>query len=89
MALVGHESAAMSHRYAHVGKEALSRAAHRFPESDRSSPLAMFDFPAHFCHAAPMETHAFGFQTPRQARRAEAISYQPTLRVLRTKFGEP
>jgi hypothetical protein len=26
MALVGHESAAMSHRYTHVGKEALARA---------------------------------------------------------------
>ena len=34
MALVGHESAAMSHRYTHVGKEALSRAApNHFPKS--------------------------------------------------------
>ena len=32
MALVGHESAAMSHRYTHVGKEALSRAAQSLPE---------------------------------------------------------
>jgi integrase len=32
MALVGHESAAMSHRYTHVGKETLSRAAGTFPE---------------------------------------------------------
>jgi integrase len=32
MALVGHESAAMSHRYTHVGKEALSRAAETLPE---------------------------------------------------------
>ena len=32
MALVGHESAAMSHRYTHVGKEALSRAAKSLPE---------------------------------------------------------
>jgi integrase len=32
MALVGHESAAMSHRYTHVGKEALSRAARSLPE---------------------------------------------------------
>jgi integrase len=32
MALVGHESAAMSHRYTHVGKEALARAAKTFPE---------------------------------------------------------
>jgi integrase len=31
MALVGHESAAMSHRYTHVGKEALSRAAQSLP----------------------------------------------------------
>jgi integrase len=32
MALVGHESAAMSHRYTHVGKEALSKAAQSLPE---------------------------------------------------------
>jgi integrase len=32
MALVGHESAAMSHRYTHVGKEALERAAGALPE---------------------------------------------------------
>jgi site-specific recombinase XerD len=30
MALVGHES--LSHRYTHVGKEALARAAKTFPE---------------------------------------------------------
>jgi integrase len=32
MALVGHESAAMSHRYTHVGKEALAKAARSLPE---------------------------------------------------------
>ena len=32
MALVGHESAAISHRYTHVGKEALSRATQSLPE---------------------------------------------------------
>jgi integrase len=32
MALVGHESTAMSHRYTHVGKEALQRAAQSLPE---------------------------------------------------------
>ncbi len=32
MALVGHESSAMNHRYTHVGKEALARAAKTFPE---------------------------------------------------------
>jgi integrase len=31
-ALVGHESAAMSHRYTHVGKEALAKAARSLPE---------------------------------------------------------
>jgi site-specific recombinase XerD len=31
-ALVGHESAAMSHRYTHVGKESLARAADSLPE---------------------------------------------------------
>ena len=32
MALVGHESAAMSHRYTHVGMEALAKAAAAMPE---------------------------------------------------------
>jgi integrase len=32
MALVGHESAAMSHRYTPVGKEALAQAAKTLPE---------------------------------------------------------
>ena len=32
MALVGHETSAMSHRYTHVGKEALARAAKTLPE---------------------------------------------------------
>jgi hypothetical protein len=32
VALVGDESSAMSHRYTHVGKEALSRAARSLPE---------------------------------------------------------
>jgi len=32
MVLVGHESAAMSHRYTHVGKEALAKAAKSLPE---------------------------------------------------------
>ena len=32
MALVGHESAAMSHRYTHVGKEALTKATGSLPE---------------------------------------------------------
>ena len=31
MALVGHESTAMSHCYTHVGKEALSRATQSLP----------------------------------------------------------
>jgi site-specific recombinase XerD len=32
MALVGHDSLAMSARYTHVGKEALSRATDSLPE---------------------------------------------------------
>jgi integrase len=32
MVLVGHESATVSHRYTHVGKEALARAAAALPE---------------------------------------------------------
>jgi integrase len=32
MAIVGHSSVAMSHRYTHVGKEALQRATAKLPE---------------------------------------------------------
>ena len=32
MAIVGHSSSAMSHRYTHVGKESLARAAATLPE---------------------------------------------------------
>ena len=32
MAIVGHESAAMSHHYTHVGKESLAKAAASLPE---------------------------------------------------------
>jgi integrase len=32
VALVGHESSAMSHRYTHVAKEALAKAAKTLPE---------------------------------------------------------
>ena len=32
MALVGHESAAISQRYTHVGKESLAKAAATLPE---------------------------------------------------------
>jgi hypothetical protein len=32
MALVGHESTAMNHRYTHVGKEALAKAEKTLPE---------------------------------------------------------
>ena len=32
MELVGHESSAMSHRYTHVGKESLAKAAAALPE---------------------------------------------------------
>jgi site-specific recombinase XerD len=34
MALVGHESSAMSHRYTHVGKEALAALRSHFPKSE-------------------------------------------------------
>jgi hypothetical protein len=32
MAIVGHSSSAMSHRYTHVGKESLAKAAATLPE---------------------------------------------------------
>jgi hypothetical protein len=32
----------------------------------------VFDFRAHFCHSAPMETDAFGFRFPANARRAKS-----------------
>ena len=42
-----------------------------------SPPAAQLDFRAHFCHSAPMETHAFGFTTPGQRPGGpKAISYQ-------------
>ena len=31
----------------------------------------VFDFRAHFCHSAPMETHAFGFRLRPNAPRAK------------------
>ena len=32
MALVGHDSVAMSQHYTHVGREALQKATHAFPD---------------------------------------------------------
>jgi hypothetical protein len=38
----------------------------------RLSGGSLFDFPAHFCHSASRETHAFGFRLPANARRAKS-----------------
>ena len=45
-------------------RPAAPECASRTPCSAAPSPpaAAVFDFRAHFCHSAPMETHAFGFR---------------------------
>ena len=56
-------------------RRAAPERASRAPCSAAPSPPAafpfLFDFRAHFCHSAPMETQAFGFRlraTPRRAK---------------------
>ena len=39
--------------------------------SGPSPPAAAFDFRAHFCHSAPMETHTFGFRLRANAPEAQ------------------
>ena len=56
----------------HLKRPAAPKCASRTPCSAAPSPPAaaffrpaqkpVFDFRAHFCHSAPMETHAFGFR---------------------------
>ena len=47
----------------HLKRPAAPECASRTPCSAAPSPpAAVFDFRAHFCHSAPMETHAFGFR---------------------------
>jgi hypothetical protein len=67
----------------HMLKFALKRlaapkCASRTPCSAAPSHRApVFDFRAHFCHSAPMETHAFGFRLRAKAPEGpKAISYQ-------------
>ena len=45
----------------------------RGPNAQRPPALRrqLFDFRAHFCHSAPMETHAFGFRLPANAPEGE------------------
>ncbi len=38
------------------------RLSHPLFSGPQPSGGSLFDFRAHFCHAAPMETHAFGFR---------------------------
>ena len=46
----------------------------------RNPRKPVFDFRAHFCHSAPMETHAFGFRLP--AQRPEGQKRFPISRLL-------
>ena len=47
----------------HLKRPAAPECASRTPCSAAPSPPApVFDFRAHSCHSAPMETHAFGFR---------------------------
>ena len=51
---------------------AAPECASRTPCSAAPSPPAtVFDFRAHFCHSAPMETHAFSFRLPANAPDGE------------------
>ena len=54
-------------------------ASHPLFSGPQLSGGSEFDFRAHFCHSAPMETHAFGLRL--RAKRPggpNAISYQST-----------
>ena len=44
------------------GPSPLRRQLFRVAGAPRNPKKPVFDFRAHFCHSAPMETHAFGFR---------------------------
>ena len=46
----------------HLKRPAAPKCASRTPCSAAPALRRQFDFRAHFCHSAPMETHAFGFR---------------------------
>jgi hypothetical protein len=46
---------------------ALRRQLFRVVGAPRNPKKPVFDFRAHSCHSAPMETHAFGFRLPGNA----------------------
>jgi hypothetical protein len=66
----------------HLKRPAAPECASRTPCSAAPSPPApVFDFRAHFCHSAPMETHAFGFRLRANAPEGQKrfpINAQPS-----------
>ena len=65
----------------HLKRPAAPKCASCTPCSAAPSPpAAAFDFRAHFCHSAPMETHAFGFRlranAPEGQKRFPISSWQ-------------
>ena len=69
----GHRSGSASHTFLINSRHFL-----RPPALRRQKPV--FDFRAHFCHSAPMETHAFGFRL-----RANAPEGQKRFPISRSK----
>ena len=58
------------------------RLSHLFFSSPSPPAAAVFDFRAHFCHSAPMKTHAFGFRLRANAPEGQKrfpISRPPSL----------
>ena len=49
----------------------LRRQLFRVADALRNPKKTVFDFRAHFCHAAPMETHAFGLRIPANAPKGQ------------------
>ena len=70
----------------HLKRPAAPKCASRTPCSAAPSPpaAAVFDFRAHFCHSAPMETHAFGFTL-----RANAPEGQKRFPIMQTPGQRP
>jgi len=49
------------------GPQPSRRQLFRVAGTPRNPKKPVFDFRAHFCHSAPIETHAFGFRLPANA----------------------
>ena len=62
---------------------ALRRQLFRVAGAPRNPKKPVFDFRAHFCHSAPMETYAFGFRL-----RGNAPEGQKRFPIAETYCGE-